>query len=59
MVVGCWLLVGFVEGQGEEAGVPVGWCGGGQDRRDVFCAVGGEEPLVDGGVDVVELGGLD
>ena len=52
------LLAGY-ELEGEEAGVPVGEGGLGEDGGDVFGAVVGEEPLVDGGVDVVQLRGLD
>ena len=43
----------------EEAGVPVGRLDGGEESCDVFGAVGGEHPLVDGGVDGVEAGDLD
>ena len=49
----------FVEFDGEEAGVPMGELGCGQERRNLFGAMAGEHPLVDGRVNVVELGGFD
>ena len=40
---------------GEEAGVPVGVGGSGEEGGEIFGAVVGEHPVVDGGVDLVEL----
>jgi enoyl-CoA hydratase len=47
------------EVRGEETGVPVGKFRGGEESFDLFGAVGGQHPLLDGGVDGVEFGDLD
>ena len=54
-------VVGAAGGEldGEEAAVPVGEFRGGEERCDLFGAVAGEQPFVDGGVDLVEAGDFD
>jgi hypothetical protein len=44
---------------GEETGVPVGGLDGGEEGFNLFGAVAGEHPLMDGGVNGVEAGDLD